>query len=70
MTVWSLNNISFEIQDIKVYLKFTCNSSSLAQLNILQLIFSWTSALLLHKMSSNFRPKVYQFGIQNIIGYF
>ncbi len=29
----------------KVYLKYTCNSSTLAQSNILQYIFSWTSAL-------------------------
>ncbi len=27
-----------------MYLKYTCNSSTLAQSNILQYIFSWTSA--------------------------
>ncbi len=39
-----------------MYLKYTCNSSTVAQSNILQFIFSWTSAQLKcikHKISSS-----------------
>ncbi len=36
----------------KVHLKYTCNSSTLEESNILQYIFSGTSALLPHKESA------------------
>ncbi len=45
--LWKLS--VFKCNIFKVYLKYTCNSSALTQSNLLQYIFSWTSALLPHK---------------------
>ncbi len=41
-----LMSLFYDLWIISVYLKYTCNSSTSAQSNILQYIFSWTSALL------------------------
>ncbi len=38
---WSLKNIDLQSKIFKVYLQYTCSSSTLTQSNILQYIFSW-----------------------------
>ncbi len=46
-----------------MYLKYTCNSSTLVQSIVFQYIFSWTSALLLHKSKKKKKLKCIKYKI-------